>query len=875
MEIQKILNEKNLTPMMQQYIKTKMENMDTILFYRLGDFYEFFFDDAVEMSKVLDLTLTGKDCGLETRAPMCGIPYHAAEGYINKLLSKGYKVAICEQTTNPQDKKKPSELVSREVIRIVTPGTVIDENLVDDKSNNYLACIYVGEKSIGLSYLDITTGEFRTVELSDDCKVKELNDILVRTMPSEILCNADESFERTLPVRSIGLIPSFTHDNTENYNYSYADLQLSAQFGKDYAQKFNLEKQKSATISAGILIGYVRLTQKRDLSHINTISKIENKKYMVLDINTRRNLEILETMRDRKKRGSLVAVMDKTKTAMGARLLRSWIEQPLYDSKEINSRLNAVEELCSKLIVRDTLGSLFSQCNDIERITGRIAYGNFSPKDCLGLANTLSLIPAIKDQISTCKSELLLNIKDDICDFTSLASTLKNAIKKDAPYLTTNGGFINDGYNVELDNLRNAHELGKTWIANYEAGEREKTGIKNLKIAYNRVYGYYIEVNKSLVASVPLNYIRKQTVANNERFITQELKELEEKIIGSQEASIKLEQQIFADIRRLLLDNLLKLQSSAKAIASLDCILALSELAVKNNYTKPTINSKIKHIKITDGRHPVIEDLFRGNQFIPNDTYLDCDKDRTMIITGPNMAGKSTYMRQVALITLMAHIGSFVPAKSAEIPLTDRIFTRVGASDDLSQGQSTFMVEMMEVATILDNATNSSLIILDEIGRGTSTFDGLSIAWAVVEYLTKNMRVKTLFSTHYHELTELENFLEGVKNYKISVKELNGSIVFLRKIVRGGTNKSFGIEVAALAGVKQEVIERAKQISNKLEQNDQTKQFVMDTVDEEQTKEKDINYTQIVGILKDLDMNKMTPISAFETLCDLTNRVKN
>lgn len=875
MEIQKILNEKNLTPMMAQYVRTKLENLDTVLFYRLGDFYEFFFDDAIEMSKVLDLTLTGKDCGLESRAPMCGIPYHAAEGYINKLLSLGYKVAICEQTTDPKAKKSNKDLVGREVVRIVTPGTVIDEGLVDDKSNNYLACIYVGEKTIGLSYLDITTGEFRAIELDGDSKIKELNDILVRTMPSEILCNAGEDFEKDLQVRTVGLIPTFSHDNTENYNLSYADLQLSTQFGKDYAQKFNIAKQKSVIISAGILMGYVKLTQKRDLSHINTISKIENKKYMVLDINSRRNLEILETMRDRKKKGSLVWVMDKTKTAMGARLLKSWVEQPLFDSKEINERLNAVEELCSKLILRDTLSSLFSHCNDIERISGRIAYGNFSPKDCLGLSNTLSLIPTIKDQISSCKSEYIKKIYENIFDFESVAKTLKDAIKSDAPYLTTNGGFINDKYNAELDELRSAHTMGKNWIANYEATEREKTGIKNLKISYNKVYGYFIEVNKSQIGSVPLNYIRKQTVANNERFITQELKGLEEKILGAEEQAIKLEQQIFADIRKLLLDNLMKLQSSAKAIAMLDCILSLSILAIKNNYSKPIINTKVKNIKITEGRHPVIEDLFKGNQFIPNDTYLDSENDRTMIITGPNMAGKSTYMRQVALITLMAHIGSFVPAKYTEIPLTDRIFTRVGASDDLSQGQSTFMVEMMEVANILDNATDNSLIILDEIGRGTSTFDGLSIAWAVVEYLTKNMRVKTLFSTHYHELTELENFLPGVKNYKIAVKEINGNIVFLRKIVRGGTSKSFGIEVAALAGVKQEVIERAKQISKSLENNDQTKQLVIDNIGEQETKEKDINYTQIIGILKDIDINKMSPISAFETLCDLVNRVKN
>lgn len=873
MDLQKILDEKKCTPMMIQYVRTKMEYPDTVLFYRLGDFYEFFFDDAIEMSRVLDLTLTGKDCGLESRAPMCGIPYHAADGYINKLLSKGYKVAICEQTTDPKNKTSAKEIVQRDVVRIVTPGTVIDETLLDEKSNNYIACINVTDNSIGIAYLDITTGEFRACEMKGEEKNKELNDILVRIMPSEILANCDESFENTLPVRKSGLIPSFTYKYVENYNMSYADMQLCMQFGKDYQTKFEL-KQKDEIIACGVLFGYVKLTQKRDLSHINRIQKLENKKFMVLDINTRRNLEILETMRDRKKKGSLIGVMDKTKTSMGARLLKSWIEQPLYDSKGINLRLDSVEELCSKLLIRDTLTSLLSKCNDIERISGRIAYGNFSPKDCLGLCNTLALIPSIKEQIGSLKSELIIDIDSKISDFTNVYNTLNNAIVDEPPFLTTNGGFIKKGYNKELDELKDAYVLGKTWIANYEAEQRETTGIKNLKVSYNKVYGYYIEVNKSLVSNVPLNYIRKQTVANNERFITQELKALEEKILGSEEASIKLEQQIFADIRKMLLDNLVNLQTTAKAIATLDSILALSELAIKNNYTKPVISGKVKDIKIVDGRHPVIEDLFKGNQFIPNDTYLDTENDRTMIITGPNMAGKSTYMRQVALITLMAHIGSFVPAKYAEISLTDRIFTRVGASDDLSQGQSTFMVEMMEVANIMDNATNNSLIILDEIGRGTSTFDGLSIAWAVVEYLSKNMKVKTLFSTHYHELTELENFIEGVKNYKIAVKELNGNIVFLRKIVRGSTSKSFGIEVAALAGVKQEIIERAKQISIALEKNDSTKKFIIDNVDTEETKEKDVNYTQIVGILKDLDINKMTPISAFETLCDLVERVK-
>ena len=875
MDLQKILDLDKTSPMMKQYIRTKLEYPDTVLFYRLGDFYEFFFDDAVEMSKVLDLTLTGKDCSLEERAPMCGIPYHAADGYINKLISLGYKVAICEQTTSPKDKAKSSEIVKREVVRIVTPGTVIDETLLDDKRNNYLACIYNKNDVIGFSYIDITTGEFKTAQLKGEQRLKELNDILVRVLPSEILCYTEQKFEQDLSVRKLELIPEFYYDNQEIYNAEYADEVLSFQFGEKYKDVFGLAKLGYAVISCGVLLDYVKKTQKRDLSHINAISKVDNNKYMILDINTRRNLEIMETMRERKKKGTLINVMDKTKTSMGARLLRSWIEQPLYDAREINLRLDSVEELCGKLILRDNLASLLNKCNDIERICGRIAYGNFTPRDCLALNNSLLILPELKSLINNSKSRLLKDISNDIKDFSYILSIINNAIVDSPPIITSGGGFIKDGYNTELDEYRKAYRLGKEWIIQYEAMEREKTGIKNLKVGFNKVYGYYIEVNKSLLSGVPLSYTRKQTVANNERFITEDLKNLEDKILGAEENGIKLEQKIFAEIRKTLLEFVKEIQITSYAVARLDCLLSFSEIAVKNNYVKPKLTNKTTTINILQGRHPVVEEISKNSQFIPNDTYLNNDDSRTMIITGPNMAGKSTYMRQVALITLMAHIGSFVPAKDAEIALTDRIFTRVGASDDLSQGQSTFMVEMMEVANILENATNDSLIILDEIGRGTSTFDGLSIAWSVVEYLSNNMKAKTLFSTHYHELTELENFLSGVKNYRISVKEFNGNIVFLRKIVRGGASRSFGIEVAKLAGVPDEVIYRAKEISNILEKNNNTKTFVLDSSsDIEQTKQKDVNYTEIVGILKDIDINTMTPISAFETLCHLIEKAK-
>ena len=874
MDIKKILDLKQTSPMIKSYIRTKLENPDTIIFYRLGDFYEFFFDDAVEMSKVLDLTLTGKDCGLSERAPMCGIPYHAADNYITKLIALGYKVAICEQTSDVSQKKSSKDLVSRDIVRIITPGTVVDDTILNERQNNYLASIYDSNNCIGFAYIDISTGEFKTLEIKGENKLKDLNDILVRVMPAEILCFMDKENEPKLPARQLDIVPRFTYDRPQYFDKDLAVSTLTNQFGKDYKKNFSLLGMQNAIIASSALLCYVKETQKRELCHINSLQKIFNDKYMILDINTRRNLEIMETLKDHRKKGSLIGVMDKTKTSMGARKLRSWIEQPLCDAKEINKRLDGVEELCGKIILRDNLSRLLGKLQDIERISGRISYGNFNPRDCKSLVESLNLLPEIKNQLSSCKSDIISQIQGGISDFSSITSTLCNAIVDTPPILTSNGKFIKEGYNKQLDEYRNARDNSAILLTNYENQEKEKTGIKNLKVGFNRVYGYYIEVNKQFSMNVPITYTRKQTVANCERYITEELKALEDKILSAEENSIKLEQRLFAEIREMLLGYVKNIQETANLVATLDCILSFSELAIKNNYCKPTVNSKSDEIIIVDGRHPVIEDISK-DQFIPNDTKLNTLDNRTMIITGPNMAGKSTYMRQVAIITLMAHIGSFVPAKSAQIALTDRIFTRVGASDDLSSGQSTFMVEMMEVANILENATNKSLIILDEIGRGTSTFDGLSIAWAVVEYLSNNMNAKTLFSTHYHELTELENFLPGVKNYKISVKEFNGNIVFLRKIVRGGASRSFGIEVAALAGVPNDVIVRAKQISEMLEKSDTTKNLsIKASQDDEQTKQKDVNYTEIVGILKDLDMNSMTPISAFEILCDLTEKVK-
>ena len=862
-----------LTDVMREYVNTKEEYKDAVLFYRMGDFYEFFFEDAVEMSRVLDLTLTGKDCGLDERAPMCGIPFHAAENYINKLIKMGYKVAICEQTDGVIKNKKGKTMMKREVVRIVTPGTVVEESLLEEKKNNYLASIYQEDDNIGVSYCDISTGEFECYKIGGEFALKELNDILVRIMPSEVLCNSNFAFEKELPICKLGLVPKFTRFEDFEYEEHFMDSKLAEQFGNDYKTKYKL-KDKYLVISSGKLIDYIFNTQKRALGHINNINISKNEKFMIIDINTRRNLEILETIKDRRKKGSLIGVLDKTKTSMGARLMRSWIDQPLNDAKEINARLDSVQELYSQIMLRDSITEQLIKVNDIERISGRIAYGtNFTPKDCVALRNSLAILPNLQVLLETTKSKKLAKLSQNIPNFSEIVDLLNNAIVNEPPTLLSNGGYIKEGFNAQLDEYKEAMSDGKKWLIDFEQREREKTGIKNLKVAYNRVFGYYIEVNKSLASGVPFEYQRKQTIANNERFITEELKVLEDKLLNASECSIKLEQALFQEIRNKLFVYIPQLQTASKIIAELDCLISFANIAVKNNYTKPIVSDKCEHLKIIEGRHPVVEDLLNDDRFVANDTYLNTTTDRTMVITGPNMAGKSTYMRQVAVITLMAHIGSFVPARQAELPVVDRIFTRVGASDDLAFGQSTFMVEMMEVAEILKNATDSSLIVLDEIGRGTSTFDGLSIAWAVVEFLSKKLKAKTLFATHYHELTELESFLDGVKNYKISVKEFNGTVIFLRKIVRGGASRSFGIEVAQLAGVPDDVIERAKEISKGLEQTEMNKTIVINTSEnKDEVIKKDVSYTEIVGILKDIDMNKMSPICAFETLYDLVQR---
>jgi DNA mismatch repair protein MutS len=859
-----------ISPMMQHYLQMKEKYKDSLLFYRIGDFYEMFYDDAVTASKELDLVLTGKDCGLEERAPMCGIPYHAVDNYIARLIAKGYKVAICDQLTEPIK----GQMVDRDVTRIVTPGTVTDDLMLDEKSNNYIASVFVKGKSLGIAYIDITTGSFNALSYEGEDYLSKLNDELVRIKPAEIITNSEGvNVSKSLGAIIVNQLPKFYQYYDWAFSQSKAEEILKEHFKVQNLSMFDIDKMPTAISCCGALINYINETQKRSLDNIATINLVKDNYYMFLDGNARRNLELTETIREGKRKGSLI---DLTKTTMGARLLKTYVEQPLQSSKEINLRLDAVDEIYSNLILKDALIDTLNNISDIERICGKIAYNSISPRDCLGLNNALLKLPKIKALLNNLKSNKLIELNNDIYDFSSLVTLLSNAINPDAPLLMKDGGYIKDGYNNELDEYRKANVEGKDWLAKLEATERQETGIKNLKIGYNSVFGYFIEVNKSQINEVPLRYIRKQTVANNERYITEELKDLENKILGAEENAIKLESKLFNEIKDKLKTYIPKLLLTAQSIATIDVLTCFASVAIKYNYVKPKINDKIKELNIVDGRHPVVEALLKNETFVPNDIDLNDNDSRIMIITGPNMAGKSTYMRQVALIVLLAHIGSFVPAKSATIPITDRIFTRVGASDDLAYGQSTFMVEMSEVSSILKNATDKSLIILDEVGRGTSTFDGLSIAWSTMEYISKHLKSKTLFATHYHELTELEGRLDGVKNYRISVKEMNGSIIFLRKIVRGGTNKSFGIEVASIAGLPNEVITRAKEILSILETSDINNRKTMNVISDDEVKSLTLtnNANEIIDELKNIDINSLSPIMALEELNNLIKKSK-
>ena len=876
-----------MTPMMQQYLQTKEEYPDCILFYRLGDFYEMFFDDAITASKELEITLTGKNCGLEERAPMCGVPYHAVDSYLNRLVSKGYKVAICEQMEDP---KLAKGIVKRDVIRIVTPGTNLDMQALDETKNNYImSIVYIADR-FGLSVADVTTGEYMVTEIESSGKMM---DELTKFMPSEIICN--EAFYMSgMNLDDLKNRLGITIYSLDAWYFDDALCRktLMEHFQVKSLQGLGLEDYDCGMIAAGALLKYLEETQKNSLSHLSRLTTYTTGNYMVLDSSTRRNLELVETLREKQKRGSLLWVLDKTKTAMGARTLRKYVEQPLIDKASIKKRQDAIEELKNNAICREEIREYLGPVYDLERLVGKITYQSANPRDLIAFQSSLSMLPPIKCILEDMQSELLKEIYGEMDTLEELCTLVKEAIMEDPPLAMKEGGIIREGYNEEVDRLRRAKSDGKGWLAELEAKEREKTGIKNLRIRYNKVFGYYLEVTNSFKNLVPDYYVRKQTLANAERYIIPELKELEDTILGAEDRLCALEYELYCEVRNKIAGEILRIQTTAKAIAKLDVIASLALVAERNNYVRPKINEK-GVIDIKDGRHPVVEKMIPNDMFICNDTYLDDKKNRISIITGPNMAGKSTYMRQTALIVLMAQIGSFVPASSANIGLVDRIFTRVGASDDLASGQSTFMVEMNEVANILRNATSKSLLILDEIGRGTSTFDGLSIAWAVVEHISnsKLLGAKTLFATHYHELTELEGKIDNVNNYCIAVKEKGDDIVFLRKIVKGGADKSYGIQVAKLAGVPDSVINRAKEIVEELVNADITARVKEIAVQGENQKKKpqkkldEVDLAQfslfdtvkdddVLKELKELDISHMTPIDAMNKLYQLQNKLK-
>ena len=876
-----------VTPMMRQYLETKKEYKDCILFYRLGDFYEMFFEDAEIVSRELELTLTGKSCGLEERAPMCGVPFHAVESYLTRLVSKGYKVAICEQMEDP---KLAKGLVKREVVRIVTPGTNLDTYALDESKNNYIMSIVYVDSRYGISAADVTTGDYFVTEVDSE---RKLLDEISKYMPSEIICNEAflvsgldlEDLKHRLRIAIYPLDAWYFDDST-------ARQTLTDHFHVAGLDGLGLTDYDCGVIAAGSLLKYLQELQKTSLEHMTKLEPYSTSRYMIIDSSTRRNLELVETLREKQKRGSLLWVLDKTKTAMGARTLRSYIEQPLIDKAEIELRLDAVSELKKNMISREELREYLNPIYDLERLISRVVYQTANPRDLIAFKTSLQMLPPIRTLMEDFSSELLVRMREDLDTLEDLCRLIEDSIEDDPPISVREGGIIKSGFDEKVDHFRSARTEGKSWLAKIEEEEREKTGIKNLRIKFNKVFGYYLEVTNSYKDLVPDYYTRKQTLTNAERYITPELKELEEEILGAEDKLIALEYDLFCQVRNQIASQVERIQKTAKAIANIDVFASLALVAEHNGYVRPKINEK-GVLKIKNGRHPVVEKMMNNDMFIANDTFLDNKNNRISIITGPNMAGKSTYMRQNALIVLMAQIGSFVPAESANVGIADRIFTRVGASDDLASGQSTFMVEMNEVANILRNATSSSLLILDEIGRGTSTIDGLSIAWAVVEYISnpKILGAKTLFATHYHELTELEGKLDNVHNYCIAVKEKGDDIVFLRKIVPGGADRSYGIQVAKLAGVPDEVIERAKAICEELE--DANMSNIAKNLDVQlqppkktarQPDEMDlaqlslfdtVKDNDIIQELREMDLTNMTPFEAMNKLYELQNKIKN
>ena len=876
-----------VTPMMRQYLETKKEYSDCILFYRLGDFYEMFFEDAEVVSRELELTLTGKSCGLEERAPMCGVPYHAVDSYLTRLVSRGYKVAVCEQVEDPRLAKG---LVKREVVRIVTPGTNLDTCALDESKNNYIMSIVYVDSRYGISAADVTTGDYFVTEVDSE---RKLLDEISKYMPSEVICN--EAFL----VSGLDLEELRHRLGMAIYPLDawYFDDQMACQTLTDHfhvasTDGLGLEDYDCGVIAAGSLLKYLQELQKTSLEHMTKLEPYSTSRYMVIDSSTRRNLELVETLREKQKRGTLLWVLDKTKTAMGARMLRSYVEQPLIDRMQIEQWLDAVAGLKKNMICREELREYLNPVYDLERLISRVVYQTANPRDLIALKTSLKMLPPIRAMMEDFSSELLIRMREELDPLEDIWQLIEASIEEDPPISVREGGMIRSGFDEQVDRLRSARTEGKSWLARIEEEEREKTGIKNLRIKFNKVFGYYLEVTNSYRDMVPDYYIRKQTLTNAERYITPDLKELEETILGAEDKLVALEYDLFCRIRSQIASQVERIQKTAKAIANIDVFASLALVAEHNGYVRPKINEK-GVLKIKNGRHPVVEKMMDNDMFIANDTYLDNKNNRISIITGPNMAGKSTYMRQNALIVLMAQVGSFVPAESANVGIVDRIFTRVGASDDLASGQSTFMVEMNEVANILRNATGSSLLILDEIGRGTSTIDGLSIAWAVVEYISnpKILGAKTLFATHYHELTELEGKLDNVHNYCIAVKEKGDDIVFLRKIVPGGADRSYGIQVAKLAGVPDEVIGRAKAICEELENANMSNiarnldvqtqlpkkaQKQPDDVDLAQISLFDtVRDDDIISELKDMDLTNMTPFEAMNRLYELQNKVKN
>ena len=876
------------TPMMQQYFETKEQYRDCILFYRLGDFYEMFFEDALIASKELEITLTGKDCGQEERAPMCGIPYHAVEGYLTKLVNKGYKVAICEQVEDP---KLAKGIVKREVIRVVTPGTNLNVQSIEESKNNYISCIFFSPETIGLAIADVTTGDFYVTEVED---LKKLADEINKYMPKEILCN-DAFFVSGFDIKDLRDRLHIVVDRLDEHVFDdeLCKRTLLQQFSANNLIALGLDEFKVGVVAAGALVSHLLTTQKTDLEQLTHISPYLSSNFMLLDSSTRRNLELCETLREKQKKGSLFGVLDKTKTAMGARLLRSMIEQPLIDKAAIEERLDAVEELVENAFCREEIREYLNGIYDLERLLCKVAYKTVNPRDLIAFRNSLNMIAPIKQVLVNYHCKELALIQEQSDSLMDIADLISQAIDENPPLSIREGGFIKPGFDENIDTFRNARTEGKTWLANLEEEERERTGIRNLKIKYNKVFGYYLEVTNSYQNLVPEDYVRKQTLANAERYSMPRLKELEDIILNAEDKLTGLEYELFCKIREAISTQVKRIQVTAKAMARLDVYASLAVVAQKNNYCRPKLNEK-GVIDIKEGRHPVVETMGNMEGFVANDTYLDNNKNCISVITGPNMAGKSTYMRQSALIVLMAQIGSFVSAKTANIGVVDRIFTRVGASDDLASGQSTFMVEMNEVANILQNATSKSLLILDEIGRGTSTFDGLSIAWAVIEHISnkKLLGAKTLFATHYHELTELEGKMSNVNNYCIAVKEKGDDIVFLRKIIKGGADKSYGIQVAKLAGIPEAVIARAKEIVASLTDNDitqkvqllategkgekGTKAVTFDEVDMAQMTLFDtVSDEDILTELRELNISTMTPIDALNTLYHLQSRLVN